>query len=271
MILTSGCTSHSFDMKNYEDSLFNLLVLPPPRGNVQESSTSVLGQVIESAVGIGTKIPPGVYAEYGTLLSFQGKREEAINAWGKEIEQYSDSSKSLEHRRSILIWPPFNQTDQPAVAAAFHSTISGPLIERGYYVFPIVATNVFLENLGLLEKQGIPASTLEQIQNEIGADAILTITITEWVKPKNFLGFNGQTVNLSAEYRLIEASSGNDLWRESFRNEVNERVTGGAVGPLVAVANDHRIPARVLNKQAIRSFSWESSLSSSSLPTVGSH
>ena len=280
-LTTFGCTSHSFDTKNYEDSLYNVLVVPTPRGNFQDSSTNVLGQVIESAMGIGAKIPPGAYADYGSLLHVQGKHKKAIASWGKEIEVHPESKKflsqliseyypdfpldnlskqspkeeTLSRRQSILIWPPFNQTQQPFAAGAFHATISGPLTKRGYYVFPIVTTHTYLKKLGLLENQTMTSETLEKIQNKIGADAILAITVTDWVKPKNFLGFPGRSVNVSAEYRLIEVPTGKDLWRESLRNEVNEQVTGGAGGPIMAIANDHRVPARFLNKRAIRSFS----------------
>ncbi len=158
LLITSGCTSQSFDTKNYEDSLYRLLVVPPPRGNTQNSSTNVVGQIIESATGMGAPIPPGPYVDYGSLLNFQEKHEEARDAWGKEIEWYPESKKFLtcliskyypdfpqdedrtkqdrksntthRQRRSILIWPPINQTDQPSAAGAFHATISAPLTEQ---------------------------------------------------------------------------------------------------------------------------------------------
>ncbi len=280
-----GCTNYSFDRKNYEDSLYNLLVYPPPRGNYLDSSTNVIGQIISSARGMGTPIPPGAFADYGSLLDMQGQHQEARVAWSKETELFPDSrilleklisrklpaaslykysdqqdfegSKFHKQLRSIVIWPPFNQTRQPSAAGAFHATINHPLIKRGYYVFPVLTTQIFLKSRGLLGSQNITASILEQINNEIGADAILTITITEWTKSKNFLGFPGQSVDVGAEYKLIEVPSGNALWRMSTRKEVNEQVTGGAGGPIMITANDHRIPARVLNEQAIRLFSKE--------------
>ncbi len=296
LFVTIGCTSHTFDTKNYEDSLYNLLVVPPPRGNVQDSSTSVLGQVIESAIGIGANVPAGAFADYGSLLHFQGKNQEAFNAWGKEVElhqesgkfinqltskyytgstsstglikQNSNKNKSHSKRRSILIWPPFNKTKQSAAPAAFHATISDPLIKKGYYVFPIVTTKVFLKNLGLLEDQTMPSATLEKIQNQIGADAILTITITKWVESQPFMGLMGQEVKVGAYYQLLEVPSGKELWRVSSWTKVNEQTTSGAGGPIIAVEHDHRIPARALNKQVIQSFTWNPPGTSSTTPTA---
>lgn len=318
-VWTIGCTTHSFDTKNYEESLYEVLCVPAPEKVTVDSATRNLGQIIESAVIMKTEIPPGAYADYGSLLDVLEKPQEAKAAWTRETELYPESKPLLKqliskiessphaasvsdnqelkmnegsHRlRSILVWPPVNQTQQPAAEAAFQTTIRRPLIDRGYYIFPLLAAQNFLlslvsrdpqhmtfsvldhvkekfgaramlaienylANLAIRDPQYMTPFVFEQVKNQLGADAILLITITEWNKPPLKWGGEGRAVQVGVNYRLIEVPSGKDLWRMSFRKEVNERVSVG-VYPVSFEFDEHLVPARVLNRKAINAFSKE--------------
>jgi hypothetical protein len=213
------------------------------------------------------RIPPGVYADYGVLLYLQGKSAEAVRALTKERELYPESQQfvqrligviqempgrdsggqSYPHEpRSILILPPVNKSNSAEALAAFELTLTRPLVEQGYYVFPMLATNVLLQQSGLALGSADTNRSVA-LKNLTGADAFLYVTITEWTRINSII--LSPSVQLAAEYRLVDAVSGEDLWRATARNEINVQKSTG--GPVVVVITDYRIPARSLTRQAI--------------------
>ena len=61
-----------------------------------------------------------------------------------------DHTAFLEHvPRSILVLPPLDETMETEACAGSLSTISRPLAERGYYVFPVAMVDLMMRENGL--------------------------------------------------------------------------------------------------------------------------
>jgi hypothetical protein len=82
--------------------------------------------------------------------------------------------------RSILILPPQNDSMDTTAPGIVISTLTYPLAEAGYYVFPVALVDATLKQNGIssyAEAQQISAGKLREI---FGADAALQISIKEF-------------------------------------------------------------------------------------------
>jgi hypothetical protein len=82
--------------------------------------------------------------------------------------------------RSIVIVPVLNETTEISAPSVFVSTITKPLAERGYYVFPVYLTDLVLRDFGLAEAGHIHQLETQRLFELFGADAALFITIKDW-------------------------------------------------------------------------------------------
>lgn len=162
------------------------------------------------------------------------------------------------HPRSILVLPPFNKTTGVEAPIVFNTTVSKAFAERGYYVFPIRVAQDILTDLGLTD-EGLISSVLPQRLKEIfGTDAILYITIVDWATHYFVISSD---VTVKAEYKLVDATSGEVLWQhtESAVYLSGGAGAGGVAGLIVmavaaavtAAAVDYRPVAILVNNQAV--------------------
>ena len=82
--------------------------------------------------------------------------------------------------RSILIVPPLNESTELEGTYSYLSTVSRPIAERGYYVFPVAVVDEFLKENGMPtagEMHQIPARKIGQIT---GADAVMFIDLRQY-------------------------------------------------------------------------------------------
>lgn len=261
MMMIVGCKA-TFDMTVYEDSLYDAYV-----GNGSAQARAPLDQMIVSSELVSARIPPGVYADQGVLLFLEGKHHEAIEQISKEEKLYPEAklflsrlhalirkadteTKTAElahhHTSSILVLPSINKTGHSEAATAFDVTLSRQFVERGYYVFPFLATRMLLKETHLAS-EGISKSELASLKSVTGADALLLVTILQWEKPWRLLTL----IRVAAEYRLIDLSTGEDLWKSMVEGQYDPTVTGGAGGPAYVMVTDLRVPARSLTRNAI--------------------
>lgn len=112
--------------------------------------------------------------------------------------------------RSILVLPVLNNTvdvDAPLYAL---STISVPLGEIGYYVFPVNTVKTVLEQEGLYEGEAIKALGSATLAEWFGADSILYVEINKWDAQYALIS---TTVSVSIHYNLQD-KYGNEIWDE---------------------------------------------------------
>ncbi len=116
--------------------------------------------------------------------------------------------------RSILVLPPLNETVDVEAPYSYLSTVSMPLGEAGYYVFPVAVIDAFMKDNGLPTPYEMQSVSLEKIRQIIGADAVLYVTIEQWGQKYQILSSN--TV-VNARARLVDVATGTTLWEGQAR------------------------------------------------------
>jgi len=151
-----------------------------------------------------------------------------------------DYSTFREHPpRSVLVIPPLNNSVDADAPYVFLSTISRPLAECGYYVFPVAVVDAFLKDNGMPTPGEMNALPLDRVRDVIGADAVMFVTIEEWGQKYNVLA---STSVVRASARLVDVESGETLWEGNAQAaEGSGDGGGGLLGMVVAAAVDQVI------------------------------
>lgn len=133
--------------------------------------------------------------------------------------------------RSIVVIPPKNNSIEVNAPYIYLSTLTRPLAEKGYYVFPVFVIDYFLKENGLptpAEMNGIP---LDKIGEHIGADAVLYISIEDWGQKFQVIQ---SVAKVHATLRLIDVKTGELLWESiAIAQKSSGDGGGGLVGALV--------------------------------------
>lgn len=138
--------------------------------------------------------------------------------------------------RSIVVIPPKNRSVEVNAPYVYLSTISRPLGEKGYYVFPVAVIDAFMKENGLPTPEEMNLVPIDKIYQNIGADAVLYTEIIDWGQKYNILSSN--TV-VQVSMRLIDAHTGAQLW-DASASAVKSSDSGnnGLIGALItAVAS----------------------------------
>ncbi len=138
---------------------------------------------------------------------------------------------------SVLVLPPLNNSVEVNAPYTFISTISRPLAEQGYYVFPVSVIDAFLKNNGLPTPAEMNAVPIDKFNEHIAPDAILYTTITEWGQKYQIVSSN--TV-VKADLKLVDAKTGQLLWkgRISEKRSSSDNNQNGLMGALVSAVVD---------------------------------
>jgi hypothetical protein len=125
----------------------------------------------------------------------------------------ADYRRYLDHMpASVVVLPPLNESTRVESPDLFLSTITRPLAERGYYVFPVAVVHQMLKENGLPtpgEMHQVPPAKFREI---LGADAVLYITIKEWTT--RYVVIDSST-SVGLEFRLVDSGSGEELWSQA--------------------------------------------------------
>ena len=165
--------------------------------------------------------------------------------------------------RSILVIPPLNNSVEVNAPYIYLSTISRPLGEKGYYVFPVSVIDNFLKENGLPTPGEMNNVPLDKLREHTGADAVLYITIDDWGQKYQVLA--SKTI-VSAKLKLIDARTETLLWESTAYGErSSDNGNNGILGALVAAVVEQVIAttmvdytpdvARTANNSAINNIS----------------
>ncbi len=147
------------------------------------------------------------------------------------------SDRLLEAQpRSILVLPPLNTTVETEASYGSLSSVTVPLAEAGYYVFPVAVVDTMMRENGLPtpeEMHSVPMAKLDEI---FAPDAVLYLTVTEWGTSYQLIS---STTRVSIEGRLVDPSTGVELWSgTNALAQSSNSGQGGLVGMLAgAVVN----------------------------------
>ena len=149
---------------------------------------------------------------------------------------YDYTAFHAEKPRSILVVPVLNESVEVYASDMMVTSVSCPLGERGYYVFPIKLTGALFQDLGLPEAGLVHQLPPQKFYEHFGCDAVLFITIKDW-SSKYILIQN--TRHIEARYLLVAARTGNVLWDHTKELSIGSGDGGaGILGMAVAALVD---------------------------------
>ncbi len=136
--------------------------------------------------------------------------------------------------RSILVVPSVNKTLDVDAPNYLLSTLTVPLAEKGFYVFPVNTAKFVLEQEGFYEGEQIHNQPPEVLANLFGADAVLYVIINRWDAQYILVS---ATVTVEFDYRLV-AKNGVEIWKANQKMQYTPQATntGSALGNLIAMA-----------------------------------
>jgi len=147
--------------------------------------------------------------------------------------------------RSILVLPPINETATVDATYTYLSTISQPLGDRGYYVFPVEVVDQLLKSNGMPTAGEMHDVPLDKVAEVIGADAVLYVAIDKYTSRYVVLAYNAE-VHVRA--RLIDTRSGTLLWEgvgvatdgTGYSSDVVGMAVSAVVSAIVSTSTDER-------------------------------
>jgi hypothetical protein len=128
---------------------------------------------------------------------------------GCAIQGYDYTALNQSKPLSILVIPPRNNSVDVNAPYTLISSVSKPLAEKGYYVFPVAVIDTLFKENGLPTTAEMNEIPLTKIREIINPDAVLYIDINQWGQEYQILSSN--TV-VSSDWRLIDAKTGQLLW-----------------------------------------------------------
>lgn len=138
--------------------------------------------------------------------------------------------------RSVLVLPPTNDSIEVDASYVYLSTITRPLAEAGYYVFPVAVVDNYMKENGLPTPNEMNAVPLEKLRKIFGADAVLYIHIEDWGQKYKVLS---STSIVKARAKLVDLKTGAVLWEGLAQAAQGSGDGGGGlVGMMVAAVVD---------------------------------
>ncbi len=160
-----------------------------------------------------------------------------LSGCNQQQVKYDYSAFENSRPRSILVIPPVNNSIEVNASYIFLSTISRPLAEKGYYVFPVAVIEQFMRNNGLQDPAEMNNISLDKINEHIGPDAILYVSIENW--GQKYEVFDSRTI-VDSSWRLIDAKTGQQIWDGTAKGQYssNDNNQNGLLGMVIgAVIN----------------------------------
>jgi hypothetical protein len=137
------------------------------------------------------------------------------------------------HPKSILVLPALNESTSIDATYGHLSTVSFPLAEMGYYVFPVAVVDQLMKENGLPtagEMHQIPLKKAEQI---FGADAVLYIKVKQYGS-KYIVLTSVTTVALEA--KLVDTKTGALLWEHSAVLQQSSNGSDNLIASMITAA-----------------------------------
>ena len=138
-----------------------------------------------------------------------------------------------ENPRSILIVPVTSKSVDVNAPDYFLATISRPLAERGYYVFPVNMVRSVLSDDGLSDANLVHAGDPRRLGELFGTDAVMYISIERWEAKYAVLS---TTVTVELNYSLKSAHTGAELWKNHQAVVYQPQASNAGLAGLIADA-----------------------------------
>jgi hypothetical protein len=136
--------------------------------------------------------------------------------------------------RSILVVPAANKSLDVDAPNYLLTTLTVPLAEKGYYVFPVHTAKTVLEQEGFFDGDQVQKQPPETLARLFGADAVLFVTINRWDAQYAVLS---TMVTVDFDYRLVY-KDGTEIWKANKKMQYSpqQQNTGSPLANLIAAA-----------------------------------
>ena len=134
------------------------------------------------------------------------------------------------HPKSILVLPAVNTTTAADAVDQFRYTVTKPLTEQGYYVFPVHLVDSFFKQENLPEAELIRNISIEKLRNVFGTDAILYVDILNWDTKYGVVASN---VDVGANFSLIDAESEKEIWHGNVFSRSGTQANTNSMAELI--------------------------------------
>lgn len=144
--------------------------------------------------------------------------------------------------RSILVVPVVNNSVDITAADYMLSTLTIPLAERGYYIFPINAVKRVLEDDGLADSSLVHSSPTSKLAKLFGADSVLYVVVEQWDSKYMILS---TTTTVSVYYQIRDGKTDDVLWENRVKMVYQPQSSGGGGGSLTGLVVQLAVQAAV--------------------------
>ena len=149
-------------------------------------------------------------------------------------DQVADRSAYMANiPASILVLPPINESPDVRATNSFWSTVTPPLAEAGYYVFPISVVDTMLKNNGVTNGFDAQSISMQKLKEIFGADAALYMKVKKYGSKYQVID---TTVKVEVEAKLVDLNTGTLLWQgteSSERSNDSDSLTGLLITALI--------------------------------------
>jgi len=223
-LMLSGCATKPslYAWGQYEQLIY--FSYKSPSVMSPEKQVVSLEQDYQKARAASQRLPPGWHAHLGYFYSQMGKINEAARELQLEKAEFPESTVFVDYLlaklpsrpifdysnypahspHSILVLPPLSKTSDADATYSCLSTISEPLAEHGYYVFPVAVVDQILKEQGMQGAKEMHQISLDKVTELTGADAVLYLDITKYALEA-----------VTIEARLVDTRSAALLWAGS--------------------------------------------------------
>ena len=147
------------------------------------------------------------------------------------VQPYDFTEFQTAPPRSILVVPVVNRSLDVDASNYVLSTLTVPLAELGYYVFPVNTVKIVLEQEGLYEPEQVRKMDSAQLASLFGADSVLYVTINRWDAQYILIS---TTVTVEFDYEMVR-KDGTRIWHTTKRMQYSPQRNQQGVHPLAAL------------------------------------
>jgi hypothetical protein len=151
-----------------------------------------------------------------------------------------------------LVLPPINESLAIEGTYGYLSTVTFPIAERGYYVFPVAVVDQFMKENGLPSAHEMQEAPLAKMAEVTGADAVLFLDLKEYNSTYHVLN---SVTRVEILAKLVDTHTGILLWQGRGFAEEASQGSSNIIASLVAAAltqalNKRTDHANLVSRQA---------------------
>ena len=129
--------------------------------------------------------------------------------------------------------PPLNESTAVEGTYGYLSTVTRPLAERGYYVFPVEVVDRLLKENGMPTAGEMHQVPLNKIREITGADAVLYPVLHQYGSQYHLIS-SDTVVRVTA--RLVDTRTGVTLWENTGIGQSGSNGSGNILADIIAAA-----------------------------------